>query len=202
MSMIERLGLRYCRDYLTSALIVYNGRPALILTVGERDVPIEYVDAAGGNDLLPHSFFTGWKVFAYPELGYRRAGNNLWHVHRSQSAYRGLRSNTLTFEHTPMSYLLHNSERTQLVRNISGHVKLACVMLPEYDTAASLDALLRGELVGVVPNQNICVEPALDGDYYTVLYRTKIVGRMDNQKNFHIDNPAVAAEVRAAFAEV
>lgn len=201
MSMIERLGIRYCQDYLSGALMIYNGRPALIGDIGDRIVRISYVDTNGGREDIPHAFFTGWKVLAYPELGYRRVGNVTYHVQRSQSAYRGLRPNTLNFENTPVSYLLVRDEQTAHRCALSNNPRLAAVMLPQYDGNAELDALLRGELVSVVPNQNICIEPSLNDNSYAILYRTKMVGSMTADKRFIIDNPAVLAEVQAAFRE-
>lgn len=201
MSMIERLGLSYCREYLSNALIVYDGRPAIIGEFRNSDVTVQYIDGTGERAVVPHAYFTGWRVFAYPELGYRRVGNMTYHVHRAQTAYRGLRANVLTFENTPMSYLLQRDEQTARRVPNYGNEKLAAVMAPAYDGAAQLDALVRGEMASVVPNQNICIEPSLSDSNYVVLYRTKIVGSMDSNKNFHIDNPAVRAEVRAAFRE-
>lgn len=201
MSMIERLGLSYCREYLSNALIVYNNRPAVLGEFGNTTVVASYIDGTGDRVTIPHSYFTGWRVFAYPELGYRRVGNMTYHVHRAQTAYRGLRANVLTFENTPMSYLLLRDEQTARRVPNYGNEKLAAVMLPVYDGAAELDALVRGEMASVVPNQNICIEPSLSDSNYVVLYRTKIVGSMDSNKNFHIDNPAVRAEVQAAFRE-
>jgi len=200
MSMIERLGLQYCREYLVGALLVYNNRPAIIYEVASRNVGVQYIDNEETVH-VPHSYFVGWKVLAYPELGYRRVGNMTYHVHRQQTAYRGLRQNVLTFENTPMSYLLARDEQTVRRVSVTNNQKLAAVMTPNYDGAAELDALVRGELVAVVPNQNICIEPSLVDSNFIVLYRTKLVGSMDAQKNFHIDNPAVRAEVQAAFRE-
>lgn len=201
MSMIERLGASYCREYLIGALMVYQDRTAIIMDIGRSTVSVTFIDASGGVAHIPWDYFTGWKVLAYPELGYRRVGNMTYHVHRAQTAYRGLRQNVLTFENTPMSYLLSRDEQT--VRRVQAdmNTRLTAVMTPAYDRRADLDRLVRGELVSVVPNQNICIEPSLNSNDYVVLYRTKHVGTMDENKNFHINNTAVRAEVLAAFAE-
>lgn len=202
MTMIASMGLRYCSEYLTNALMVYEGRPAQLMEVMDDYCGIRFLDGRSPSSArAPHSYFTGWRVFAYPELGYRRVGNVVYHVHRQQTAYRGLRANILSFENSPLSALLTHSERFEgrVLPNTSQ--RLSAVLTPTYDTSTQLDELIAGTLSGVVPNQHICIEPSLTDDTYIILYRTKIIGHMDRSKNFHINNPALLAEVRAAFTE-
>lgn len=206
MSLIESMGQSYFREWFNGALFVYNGS---VLSVSDTDgstvrcVNLEVGrDAAGYVVRVPYEFFTGFKVFEYPPLGYRRVGNVVYHVHRSQSAYRGLRGNLLTFELSPLSYLLQGNERTApRVSNVTANQRLVEVMKPTYDTRASLDELIAGRQTAVVPSEDVCIEPSLVNDNYDVLYRGKVVGSMNTSKEFSINNAVVAAAVQASFRE-
>lgn len=206
MSLIQSMGLRYFQEWFHGALFIREGKVLQVSEANSEAVFCRVLNPTTGgtsSESVPHEFFTGFKVFEYPPLGYRRVGNITHHVHRTQSAYRGLRANLLTFEYSPLTYLLQNNERTHTSQSTSAGLnkKLAAVMLPQYDTRASLDLLVAGRQASVVPNEDVCIEPSISGEDYVVLYRCKIVGTMDARKQFHINNPVVAAAVNAAFRE-
>lgn len=205
MTMIQSLGVNYCREWIAGSLINAQGRPALIRDFGANGASIAYLDSQGGIGSLPASFFTGFAVLAYPELGYRRVGNFAFHVHRQQGARRGLNPSSLTFEDTPMSAALNydlreGGSRRRINTSIpTNEQRLAQVMCPTYDTRASLDLLVAGRLGAVVPSEDVCIEPDMDSSNYVVMYRNKVVGHMTPAKRFVIQNPAVAAAVSSAF---
>ncbi|MEG3035773.1 MAG: hypothetical protein RR877_09855 [Aurantimicrobium sp.] len=206
MSLIESMGTRYFSEWFTSALFLYEDRPCMVNELRSDGVACTRIDAQrGARDqyvVVPSAFFTGFKVFEYPPLGYRRVGNVVYHIHRTQSAYRGLRANLLTFEMSPLSYMLQASERTaSALAGITTNQRLCQVMKPEYDTRASLDALVAGTQVAVVPNEDVCIEPSINGEDYVVLYRGKVVGSMNQRKQFTIPNAVVATAVNNAFRE-
>lgn len=203
MSLISSMGVSYFREWFHGALFIYNNRPCQVEDTDGVTVSCRYLDTTTDRAVsIPAQFFTGFKVFEYPPLGYRRVGNVVYHVHRSQSAYRGLRANLLTFELSPIGYLLQSNERTAVGNSTNAlNLRLTQVMTPTFDTRASLDDLIAGRRAGVVPSEDVCIEPSVNGEDYVVLYREKQVGTMDSNKNFHIDNPAVAAAVNNAFRE-
>lgn len=201
MSLIESMGAQYFREWFNGALFLYEGRPCIINDLSDGVVSCLRLDESARLS-IPHTFFTGFKVFEYPPLGYRRVGNIVYHVHRTQSAYRGLRGNLLTFELSPLSYMLQASDRTaRAVSGVTSNQRLCQVMLPTYDTRASLDALVAGRQVAVVPSEDVCIEPSVNGEDYIVLYRGKAVGSMNARKVFSIPNSAVATAVNNAFRE-
>lgn len=206
MSLIESMGTRYFSEWFTSALFLYEGRPCMVNELRGDGVACTRLDAVRHSGdmyvVVPTSFFTGFKVFEYPPLGYRRVGNVVYHIHRTQSAYRGLRSNLLTFELSPLSYMLQASERTSAtLAGITNNQRLCQVMVPTYDTRSSLDELVAGRQVAVVPSEDVCIEPSINGEDYIVLYRGKVVGSMNTAKQFTIPNAVVATAVNNAFRE-
>lgn len=203
MNLIQSLGSRYCADMIVGALILYNNRPAIISSMGDTRSAINYLDGREESAHIPSDYFTGWKVLAYPPLGYRRVGNNVYHVHRNQTAYRGIRNGVLTFRNSPMTQMLiHHAERRGVeYESPTQSEKLACVMVPNYDNEASLDLLVEGRIAACVPNEDFCIEPSITENNYNILYREKQVGTMDSSKNFSVSNPAVLAFLRAAFTE-
>lgn len=206
MSLIESMGAQYFREWFNGALFLYEGRPCMVSDLQGGQVSCIRIDSPRGSAdhylNIPHQFFTGFKVFEYPPLGYRRVDNIVYHVHRTQSAYRGLRANLLTFELSPLSYMLQASERTAVrIAGITNNQRLCQVMAPTFDTRASLDALVAGRQVAVVPSEDVCIEPSITGEDYVVLYRGKAVGSMSSSKVFNIPNAVVATAVNNAFRE-
>lgn len=203
MNLIQSLGSRYCNDMISNAIILYEGRPAIIAGMGDSHCNVTYLDGSRESARVPSDYFSGWKVLAYPPLGYRRIGNAIFHVHRAQTAYRGIRAGILTFRESPMTALMQrHAERTETSYPMGDtYQRLASVVKPDFDNRASLDLLVSGRLFGVVPNEDFCIEPSTTENNYTVLYREKQVGTMDTSKRFTISNPAVEAFLRAAFTD-
>lgn len=187
MSLINELGQGYFNDMCTAALFMHEGQVCRIERAGGGAVTVTRYNDENENedrvDTVPSEFFTGWKVFEYPVLGYRRFGPNLvGHVTRQQSTRRGLRLEAMHVQLTPCSNLLH---QLGLVSAPSNRRKMMAAMRPQFDVyERDLPRLLEGDISALVLSDNFLIEPNVAGAKatgYNIYLRQHIVGTMDDQ---------------------
>lgn len=111
----------------------------------------------GKEENIRNDFFTGFKVFAYPRLGYRRLGtNSIGYAIKEQSAYRGLSMERVHVQDSPATRLLRglglNGDYDMKKRSI-------IIMQPEFDKLRDLPAVLAGEKSGLVLSESLIIEP-------------------------------------------
>jgi hypothetical protein len=89
--MVDSLGPQFFGEKFNEALFRRDDKTYELVGVGNgKKVRVINVNT-GDNEDVPYDFFTGFKVFAYPRLGWRRFGENyVAYCTKTQSAKRGL----------------------------------------------------------------------------------------------------------------
>ena len=137
-----------------------------------------YDDSSGNQILIDSSVFTGFKVFTYPDVGYRKAGNDaVVFLTKRHSVNRGIRAEQLYADFSPLSLMLYNLGHLKNVR-VGEMEKIRLLFFPEYDKASDIKLVLAGEKTAAVLSADVLVEAAIDADDYTIFYRKKKVGFM------------------------
>lgn len=184
-NMIERLGREWCNQRLTGGHFLFDDE---ILRIGhiERDgVYCENYNTGNGKK-LPHEFFTGFKIFQYPPLGYRKYGPGLcvW-TSKKHSWQRGLRERCIEAEYSPVTSLLQ-----QYARKMQGAFNmppiLELVFFPKYDSVDDLDKLFNGDVASVVLNENVLIEPNIvneNADGYVIYFKRRPCATIDPNKH-------------------
>lgn len=190
MSLIDEVGANYFTEMCANALFLKDGKLHKVDHCSSQGVIcIEYNDTSTSVTEVPREFFTGWKVFEYPVLGYRRFSDHLiGYIQRRQSTRRGLRVESMNIQLTPCSNLL---QQMRVVPPFNNAAKERAAMLPRFDSLEEdLPRLLSGEKSGLILSDGIVIEPDVDGNKangYNIFLRQHIIGRMS-------DNGSIAWE--------
>lgn len=181
-NLIASLTREYFNSYFNHALIDYNGDVLRVVEAGSSVVVAENLSREGDVVNIPHSHFTGFKVFSYPLLGYRRFGDRIGWMGKKQSVKRGLRTENITVSWSAATRLLVDLGAVPLVRLTESEKALAAFN-SKFDTPKDVPDLLAGDRVGLVFNPNLIVEPSTEAedDWYSVVYKQAVVGKMDNK---------------------
>ena len=139
-----------------------------------------YNDTIGDRKVVPASVFTGFKVFNYPEMGYRKLSGGIaaW-MTKQHGVNRGIRADHLEIEWSPASLFLYNAGYCNKIR-VQETDKVKALFFPQYDKPQDLSALRNGHISTVVLSADLLVEPSIygDEDAYTIFYRKERAGRM------------------------
>lgn len=202
MSLIEELGRDYFNEMCINALLLHNDTVYKIVNSTSSSVILENMEDRNVEERLslPHDFFTGWKVFAYPVLGYRRLGEHVvGYANRRQSTRRGLRADSLNFNLCPSSnFLVQNG----LARTPNATERSVAAMKPKFDRyEEALPELLAGERCSIVLSDNLLIDTDCEGNNplgFNVYMRTRVIGRMDRRGRIRWTDPALS-DVLAPF---
>lgn len=184
MSLIDDLGANYFNDMCVNALFMKDEKLHKVDHCDSHSVIcLQYEDVGTRVVTVNRDFFTGWKVFEYPVLGYRRFNEHLiGFIQRRQSTRRGLRVDAMNVQLTPCSNLLQQMGVVPMFDNDS---KARAAMLPRFDNFdEDLPRLLSGELSGLILSDGIVIEPDVNGNKasgYNVFLRQHIIGKMDDK---------------------
>lgn len=200
--LIESLGAGYAEDALYGTCFLYNGKPVTIRSVGHSQVML--IDLENENSFsVPADVFTGWKVFKYPRMGYRKLDNGLWgYLQRHARSYsRGLNSGNIAFSRTAwlnsnegFEYIYHciDQEWDDFVfRANEGtdyeecRVIMRAALLPQYDGGEVLAKVLAGEEKAFIPSHRFLVEPLYAKDVFGVYMSGTLIGRIDKKMNVY-----------------
>lgn len=184
MCLIDEVGVDYFNDMCRDALLLKDDEVYRVLAAGRGgtvDVIRYSPDGEQTRQSIEKEFFTGWKVFSHPILGYRRFGDQLiGHAQRRQSTRRGLRPESINITLSPCSTLLANMNAYPVP---SANDKAVAAMKPQFDDFdRDLPRMLSGELMGLVLSDNIIIEPDVAGAKatgYSVFMRQHVIGKMD-----------------------
>lgn len=180
-NMIERLGLDWCNQRIVGGNFVYGDKVLRVSAVRAEHVLCED-PKTGDRSKLPLDFFTGFKVFKYPALGYRSYGPGLaaW-LYKQHSYQRGLRERCVHLELSPVSSLLFN-HNVQMHGAFEIPWLMELVFFPKYHTLADMQRLYDGDLACVVLNENVLIEPNIvneNADGYTVYFKRRPCAAID-----------------------
>lgn len=200
--LIESLGSGYAEDALYGTCFLYNGTPVTIRSVGHSQVML--VDLENEDTFsVPADVFTGWKVFKYPRMGYRRLDNGLWgYMQRQARSYsRGLNSNNIGFSRSAWLssdegfdhiYKCINTEWNDfIIRAGEGtdyeecRMLMRAALLPQYDGGEVLTKVLAGEGKAFIPSPRFLVEPIYAKDVFGVYMSNTLIGRIDKKMNVY-----------------
>lgn len=187
MSLISELGRSYFNEMCTQALFVHEDTVHRVERADALNVVCTRYLGDDGTDeeiaVLPHDVFTGWKVFAYPRLGYRRIGENIiCHLQRQQSTRRGLRPESINAQLSPCTHMLHN---LGLVQTPPSRQRIMAAMKPVFDEfSRDVPRMIEGELAGIVLSDTLMIEPDVSNknpEGYKIYLRQHVVGKMDDR---------------------
>jgi len=187
-NMIERLGADWFNQRCGGAFFLFEGKLLLLRGVANDAVKAETTEAI---TKIPMDYFSGFKVFEYPALGYRKYGKG-WCVFmtKKHTFHRGLREGCVNIQLSPVSQLVYNKLYRKLGETDmppEGWRKMHAVFFPEYDTAADMEDLFAGKRPCVVMNADIMVEydvsnPAAKG--FVIYHRERPIGWISPEREY------------------
>src|SRR5687768_6876864 len=116
-NLVEELGPQYFTEFFTGALFLRGDELLQVEGAGSTRINARNVETGAGT-YVPADFFTGYKAFEYPILGYRKlTPQKVGFITRQQSTARGVRASTLQVGLSPASSMLrdlgaYDSERS------------------------------------------------------------------------------------------
>lgn len=181
MNMVRSLGRDYFNNFFAGALFLKDDKVLRVEHADSRVVAcLNITDAS--SEQVPAEFFTGFKTFNYPVLGYRRLKP---HVHafltKKQSVHRGLRSNTMNVDFSGATHLLND---LGIVRATASESERALAAFShQFDNMSDLPKLLSGEVSGLVLSPHILIEPSVEAEdgWYSIFYKRALIGKMNSR---------------------
>lgn len=197
MNLVEKLEPGYFADMCSGATFAKDGRVLEVSSVASN-YAVRCSDVTDPNNITPVSvssdFFTGWKAFSHPDLGYRKIGSFIVFIEKQQSVSRGLRPRNLRYRWSEVTSALANSNAVTGLNfpTLYDAGLLKQVFFPKFDSLNELGNLLSGKTVGLVLNENILIEPnvANDSDNYNIYYNTRKIGEVSSAGSFTFTKPA------------
>lgn len=181
-NLIKNLTRDYFNSYFNGSSIQYKGSVLRILEANNVEVMAE--DLTNNSVVaVPNDFFTGFGVFSYPLLGYRRFGDDrIGYMTKKQSVHRGLRAANLAVQWSAATRLLVDLGAVPLTR-LSDADKVIAAFIPKFDTLKDASDLLAGNKTGLVLSENLIIEPSTEAEdeWYSVVYKQAIVGKVDSK---------------------
>lgn len=181
-NLIKNLTRDYFNSYFNGSSIKYNGAVLRIVEANNSEVFTEDV-STGNAVMVPNDFFTGFAVFSYPLLGYRRFGDDrIGYMTKKQSVHRGLRAANIAVQWSAATRLLVDLGAVPLTR-LSDADKVTAAFIPKFDTLQDVPDLLAGNKTGLVLSENILIEPSTEAEdeWYTVFFKQAAVGKLDSK---------------------
>lgn len=203
-NMISRLGLEWCRLRLVGGHFLHEGKLMRLAEVHKTCVVAKELES---NEYvtLPASVLTGFGVFRYPPLGYRKYGPGLamW-LSKTHSYARGLRTESITTTLSPVSTLLYRNYNRKMNGAFQPQGLMQLVFFPKYDSLDALELLYNGDVPCVVLNENLLIEANLankDAQGYTIYFKQTPCATIDDAKRIHWHNRAYADALSQVFEQ-
>lgn len=189
MNMVQSLGRDYFNSFFAGALFK---RDADILRVTETTrYNVLCYDLSNSREVeIPFDFFTGFKTFEYPTLGYRRVRDGVSvFLTRRQSTNRGLRHNAMEVQLTPATAALN--DMGLIYARMSEQDRALAAYNTSFDTVADIPRLLRGEASSLILSPYILIEPGVEtaDDWYSIYFKRAKVGTMNDRGTISWNNP-------------
>lgn len=195
--LFQQLGHGYSNEMLMGAPFLYKGEAYLLGEVTEgktisafRLVGDDPASVVAKATKLPAEFFTGWKSFAFPTLGYRsvRNGQVLAYLSRNNSVRRGLNPRDIRVEYHDVSHTCSAAYGFNLGSYNQNNAKAALVMKPQYTGFnEGIARILQGEIPSFALSADFAVAPHEDVPYLEILFRQRRVGLIDETGKVNID---------------
>lgn len=181
MNMIDSLGQEQINQQFVHAMFLRDDKTYKIVGTNDRNT-IQCVCLEDGKpELIGNDFFTGFKVFAYPKLGYRRFGkHSIGYCYKVQSKKRGLSTDRVKINLSPVTNRLQAYGFG--MEADKKYNKGIIIMRPKFDSPAKIKDLLDGKESGVVLNESVIIEPSViapDG-LFDVWYEQVKVGSVND----------------------
>lgn len=168
-NMIESCGAEWCNRRVAGGYFLHEGNVLRADTFSRRTVQCTNVAKDEFVELDP-KVFTGFRVFMYPRLGYRRHPKSgvVVFMRRINSYDRGLRPRRVSCVVTAANLAMGRDPA------IPDAERMDMVFRPQYDDITAVRDVIAGERISAILNEDILVEPSMNADQreYTVYYRT------------------------------
>lgn len=197
-NLVEELSAGYFTDFFAGALFLNGDALYQVDSATRTRVAVRPFNAAGTGDqqTIPADFFTGYKTFEYPILGYRRIGpHKITYLTRRQTTARGLRPASIISTISPATQMLRETGLTPPESSSQvDRAKSVAAFKPEFDNLGELPAMLSGDKFGLVLSANIMIEPSVDAvnDWFNVYYKQSLIGKMNSRGAVTWTSPAYA----------
>lgn len=196
-NLIEQMGATYFTEKFANSYFLSKDRVYQVLDAQRTD-RIRVVDVlAEDTKILPASVFTGFKVFEYPLLGYRKFGDHLYgYASKRQTSNRGFRSEQVNITWSSCTRALMDLGLAGRTR-VDEKAKAVALLQPKFDSLKDMQLLLDGKSSGLVLSSNVMIEPSTESadGWYSVLYKQACVGAINSRGDVKWKNPAFAEVV-------
>lgn len=172
-NMVQSCGREWVNRRVAGGWFQHNGQLLCMTRVTADGLCCD--DVNGKRIFLPEAVLTGFSVFVYPRLGYRRdpATGNAVFLRRRNSYDRGLRPHRIKVSCSPAVTAIGRANGMEDM-----HIITAAFNVPA-DTVADVKEVLAGRRLSAIMNEDVLVEPGVeDADVYTVYYRTRSAGHI------------------------
>ena len=156
--MIDRLGRDWFNQRCAGGNFLHEGK-ILWVKAAVGDIVLAF-DKENRQHKIPCDFFSGFKVFEYPALGYRAFNGDLAVYYTKFHSYnRGLRPRCVKRTLSPVTEMFLEKWGPALgVYAPTDNEAMEHIFQPVYAKPADVGAVIRGERVSAVLNADVLVE--------------------------------------------
>lgn len=186
-NLLDSAGLNWFRRRVSGGYMVHKGEVVIVGdVVGGGRVIVHPLDGRNAGFAIDKKLITGFSVFQYPPLGYRRLNDTMVaFLERKHDYMRGLRRRSVTTYLSGCSLLL--AEQHPELRMGEDNRVMNAVFLPEYDKPELMADMIAGKRMNMVLNHNVMIEPsalAKGDDDFVLYFRRRVAGRMSTHGKF------------------
>ena len=177
MSIIDSCGVDWVNRRVTGGWFCKDGEIMRIKDARRNGIYVDTID--GDEKFLDKEVLSGFKLFMYPRLGYRRLDGNgaVVFLRRINSFDRGVRPNRFSCAPSPANAALGRGTRLR-DRQI-----IKAVFSEHYDTLDVVREVINARAISAVLNADVLVEPSMDNEMsYAIYYREAVAGKIINNK--------------------
>lgn len=201
MNMIESLGVDQINAQFVDAMFLRNDKTYVLKGVyGAGQTQCVCLED-GRAELIDNDYFTGFKVFAYPKLGYRRFGkHSIGYCFKVQSKKRGLTTGRVKVANSPVTARL-SAYGFAGVEDRKAN-KGVIIMRPTFDNPLKLKDLLDGKESGLVLSESVIIEPTVRdiNGQFDIWHEQAHIGSIDDAGKFKWYSPKYERLVRPLLA--
>ena len=157
-NLVESCGAEWFNNRVAGAWFLFNGE--VLQVTRARNNTLDCCTTKGyEHKQIPCAVISGFKVFAYPKLGYRRDPDTgvVAFLTKKHSYARGLRTNSILHEVSPGYTVL--KQRFEVIRNEGKLMTL--VLKPTFDPIEDVHNVIAGQQFACVPNEDVLIEPSI-----------------------------------------
>lgn len=171
--LVHDLGPRYFFDRLRGSYFVYDNIVAQLHDWAGEETFV--ATTANGRVNVPSAFFSGYDSFKWPEMGYRKLGQDYAGRLVKAGGSAGIRQGSITVNYSPLTDSLL---REGLINRPTEWALIQAAFLPQFDSLEDFPAMFAGDRACLVLSGKLMVEPTSRNsrDEYDVMYRGNIIG--------------------------